>query len=310
MQTIFRYLTIMLLSLTVIPESQAAAPSSVKIVAVVNGDIISSQDVQNRINAFLMTTQIPLNDQTRSMILQRVVHTAIDEKIKLQNAEKNGINISDKDIDGSIKNFEKNNKIPAGELKNILKKNKVSMSSFREQMKSDLAWMRLIKSKMRGDAYLTQKEIEEAINDAKKDLSTPKFQVSEIFIKKNKAKDIENLVKNLRNDNRFELYAMQFSDSPSASNGGNLGWINEGKLAEPLEKALKKLPNGGITDAILLNDGYYILKLNQKFDPSKDKPVIPDEKQMRNFLSNQRMETFAQKYLQDLRQDAVIEIRN
>lgn len=159
MKTVFRILTLMLFGFAAFPAGQAAAAGSVKIVAVVNGDIISSQDIQNRINAFLMTTQIPLNDQTRGMILQRVVHAAVDEKIKLQNAEKNGIVISDKDIDGSIKNFEKNNKIPAGELKNILKKNKVSMNSFREQMKSDLAWMRLIKSKMRSDAYLTQKEI-------------------------------------------------------------------------------------------------------------------------------------------------------
>lgn len=163
---------------------------------------------------------------------------------------------------------------------------------------------------MRSDSYLTQKEIESALADAKSDLSTPKFQVSEIFIKKDKAKDINNLVQNLRNDDRFELYAMQFSDSPSASNGGNLGWINQGKLPEPLEKAIKKLQVGGISEAVLLNDGYYILKLNQKFDPAKNKPEIPDEKQIRSFLTNQRMETFAQKYLQDLRQNAVIEIRN
>lgn len=308
MRNTLRLLSALLFAL--ISLNQAEAANSIKIVAVVNGDIISSQDIQNRINAFLMTTQIPLNDQTRNMILQRVIHAAVDEKIKLQNAEKNGITISDKDIDSAIKNFEKNNNIPTGGLKDILKKNKVAASSFREQMKSDVAWLRLVKNKMRSDSYLTQKEIESALADAKSDLSTPKFQVSEIFIKKDKAKDINNLVQNLRNDDRFELYAMQFSDSPSASNGGNLGWINQGKLPEPLEKAIKKLQVGGISEAVLLNDGYYILKLNQKFDPAKNKPEIPDEKQIRSFLTNQRMETFAQKYLQDLRQNAVIEIRN
>lgn len=286
------------------------AASSLKIAAVVNGEIISNQDIQNRINAFLMTTRIPLNDQTRNMIMQRVIHAAIDEKIKLQAAEKNKITISDKEIDASIRNFEKNNRIPKGELKNILKQAKVSEDSFRSQMKSDLAWVRLLKSKMRGEGTLTQKEIETALADAKKDLSTPKFQISEIFVKKEKAKDIQSLVDNLRQDNRFELYAMQFSDSASASNGGNLGWVNEGKLPESLEKAVKKLKAGDITNAILLNDGYYILKLNQRFDPAKDKPVIPSEKDIRAFLSNQKMETLAQKYLQDLRQQAVIELRN
>lgn len=299
-----------ILSSAFLSAHNTQAASSVKIVAVVNGDIISSQDIQNRINAFLMTTGIPMNDQTRNMINQRVIHAAVDEKIKLQAAEKNNIEVSDKDIDASIRTFEKNNKIPAGGLKNILKEAKVSMNSFRTQMKSDIAWLRLVRSKMRGEGTLTQKEIEKALADAKKDLSTPKYQVSEIFIKKEKAKDIQSLVNNLRQDNRFELYAMQFSDSASASNGGNLGWINEGKLPAPLEKAVKKLKPGQITDAVLLNDGYYILKLNQRFDPKKDKPVYPTEKEIRGFLSNQKMENFAQKYLQDLRQNAVIELRN
>lgn len=299
-----------ILSSALLSVHNAQAASSVKIVAVVNGDIISSQDIQNHINAFLMTTGIPMNDQTRNMINQRVIHAAVDEKIKLQAAEKNNIEVSDKDIDASIRTFEKNNKIPAGGLKNILKEAKVSMNSFRTQMKSDIAWLRLVRSKMRGEGTLTQKEIEKALADAKKDLSTPKYQVSEIFIKKEKAKDIQSLVNNLRQDNRFELYAMQFSDSASASNGGNLGWINEGKLPAPLEKAVKKLKPGQITDAVLLNDGYYILKLNQRFDPKKDKPVYPTEKEIRGFLSNQKMENFAQKYLQDLRQNAVIELRN
>lgn len=308
MKKIFCCLTVAFACL--LSGNPVSAASSFKIVAVVNGDIISNQDIQNRINAFLMTTKIPLNDQTRNMIVQRVTHAAIDEKIKLQAAEKNNIHVSEKDIDASVANFEKNNRIPKGELKNILREAKVSPESFRSQMKSDLAWLRLLKNKMRGEGTITQKEIETALADAKKDLSTPKFQISEIFIKKEKAKDIQSLVDNLRNDNRFELYAMQFSDSPSASNGGNLGWVNEGKLPTPLEKAAKKLPVGGISNAVLLNDGYYILKLNQKFDPKKDKPVMPTEKEIKTYLSNQKMETLAQKYLQDLRQQAVIELRN
>lgn len=308
MKKIFSCLTIVLAVFLAI--NNASAKNSLKIAAVVNGEIISNQDIQNRINAFLMTTQIPLNDQTRNMIMQRVIHAAIDEKIKLQAAEKNNITISEKEIDASVQNFEKNNRIPKGELKNILKQAKVSQESFRSQMKSDLAWLRLLKSKMRNEGTITQKEIETALADAKQDLSTPKYQVSEIFVKKDKAKDIQSLVDNLRADNRFELYAMQFSDSASASNGGNLGWINEGKLPETLENAVKKLKAGDITNAILLNDGYYILKLNQRFDPAKDKPVIPSEKDIRAFLSNQKMETLAQKYLQDLRQQAIIELRN
>ena len=304
-----KFLVLLSLSLSLISHN-AQAQSSVKIAALVNGEIISNQDIQNRINSFLMTSQIPLNAQTKGMIVQKVIHSAVDEKIKLQAAEKAGINITEKDINTAIANFEKSNKIPNGELKNILKQAKVSEKSFREQMKADLAWVRFLKSKLQLEGNITQSEIENALAEAKKDLNTPKYQISEIFVKKAKAKDIQDLVENLRKDPRFELYAMKFSDSPSAAKGGNLGWVNQGKLPEKLETVILGLKEGEISDAILLNDGYYIIRLNQKFNPKKDKPTMPNKEEIKNYLTNQKLETLAQKYVQDLRQQAVIEIRN
>lgn len=294
------------LGLSIFPV--AAAP--LKIVALVNGEVISTEDLQNRVNAFLMTTGIPFNTQTRSMIMQRVLNTAVDEKIKLQEAQKNGIVISDEEVDAQFRSFEKSNKIPTGQLKNVLKESHVSRETFASQMKSDLAWVRVVRKKYFADGAITQKEIEQARGEALKDLNTSKYLVSEIFIKKENAKNLNDLVYNLRNDNRFELYAMQFSDSPSAANGGNLGWINVGKLAAPLEKALKEMKPGNISDPITVGDGYYILKLQKTFNPEKDKPEIPSSKEVRTFLENQKMEALSKKLLQDLRQKAVIEIRS
>lgn len=290
-------------------SAQAEAAGSVKIVAVVNGDIISSQDITNRVNAFVLSTRIPLNAQTRGMINARVLQTTIDEKLKLQDAAKQGIEVSEEDINRSIAGFEKNNKIPQGKLRNILKKAGVSYDSYREQLKTDLGWVRLVRRQMAGET-LTQKEIEQTLDNAKKDLNTPKYMVSEIFIRKENAKDIQNLVKNLRQDPRFELYAMQFSESASASSGGKLGWVNKGKLASPLEKALQKMKPGDISNPILVGDGYYILRLEQTFDPAKDKTEMPTEEDIRKYLENQRLEEFAKKHLQELRQRAVIELRN
>lgn len=303
MKFLTTFLTAILLSISTVRAEE------VKIVALVNGEMISNQDIQNRINAFLLTSNIPLNDQTKNIIVQKVLHGAIDEKIKLQAAQKEGVNISDKEIDNAVRQFETNNKIPSGELKNILKKGKVNMSTFRDQIKSDLAWVRLVKKKTMNDG-ITQKELEKAMEEARHDLNEPKFMVSEIFIKKEKAKDLNILVNKLREDPRFDLYALQFSDSASASKGGSLGWINKEKLATPLEKALDKLKEGQVSDPVFLNNGYYILKLEKTFNPKKDKPQMPTQDEMRNFLTNQKMEDFAQKYLQDLRQNAVIELRN
>ena len=252
-----KFLVLLSLSLSLISHN-AQAQSSVKIAALVNGEIISNQDIQNRINSFLMTSQIPLNAQTKGMIVQKVIHSAVDEKIKLQAAEKAGINITEKDINTAIANFEKSNKIPNGELKNILKQAKVSEKSFREQMKADLAWVRFLKSKLQLEGNITQSEIENALAEAKKDLNTPKYQISEIFVKKAKAKDIQDLVENLRKDPRFELYAMKFSDSPSAAKGGNLGWVNQGKLPEKFTYKGKEYTPESFAESLDIDTDDYI----------------------------------------------------
>ena len=283
---------------------------SLKIAAVVNDEIISTRDLQNRVNLFLMTTRTPLNPQTKNMIFGRVLNNAIEEKLKLQAAEKEGITISPKELATSIQQFEKNNNISNGELKKILAQNNVDMDAFESQMKADLAWVRLVRRKMYSDAQVTQKELEKAMADDKTDLSTPKYFVSEIYIRKKDAKDLSVLVNNLRQDPRFELYAMQFSQSPTAANGGRLGWLNKGKLPEEIEKKLDKMHEGEISDPILYGEGYYIVRLDKTFDPKVDKPEIPTQNDMKKFLENQKMEEFSKKYLQDLHQKAVIELRN
>ena len=286
------------------------APGDVKIIAIVNGEILSSADIEERAKAFVMNTGIPFNAETKKMIIAKVIQTAIDEKLKIQEAQRQGLDITEKDIDASIKVFEQNNNIPEGKLKSKLAKSGVSMDVFREQIKSDIAWIRVVRKQMMSEGSITNADVEESINQSAKDMSTPKYMVSEIVIKKPNAKNLEGLVANLRRDPRFELYAAQFSESPSASNGGNLGWLNKGQLVEPLNSKVLSMKEGEISDAIQVGENFYIMKLAQIYDPKKDKPNLPTKEEMRKFLENKKLEEVSAKYLHNVRQRAVIELRD
>lgn len=291
-------------------DSQALSlkNSLVKIIAVVNGDIISTEDLDNRVRAFIMANQIPVTDENRNVIYQRVLTATIDEKLKLQEAEKNGIKISEKEIDSAIANFENVNKIPQGKMKNILKEYGVEETAFREQMKADLAWMRLIRQKSSAEGNISDKQVAEELEKAKKDFAQTKYQISEIFISGKNAKKAKELDEILQEDNRFEYYAFQFSEAPTASAGGRLGWVNVTTLSEPLQKALKKMKKGQISHPIKVGDDYYIIRLEQVYKPEMNKHE-PTEKDIRTFLENQRLDTYATKYIQEIRQKAVIEFK-
>lgn len=283
-------------------------PGSIRILAIINGDIITTEDINHRVRAFCLNTGIPYNSETKLLILNKVMQNTIDEKLKLQDAVKNDIDINPKEIDAAIRTFEANNNIPPMGYRKILKEYGISENVFREQMKSDLVWLRLVRQKSASD-YITQPEIEEAIAAAKKDAGKTKYMVSEIVIAKKDAEHISQLVDNLRHDPRFELYAAQFSVAPSSASGGRLGWINAGQLPQPLDNALQKMKAGQISNPVLYNNEYYIFRLEKKFDPAVDHMAEPSVAEVKYMLQNQKMERFAAQHLQELRQKASIELK-
>ena len=284
----------------------AAAANTFSIKALINGDIISSEDIASQINIFMLNSPVPLNNETRDMITHRVMAQTIEQKLKLQAAEKENITVTDDDIEKQMKLWAKKNNVSLSSLasKNI---NKATLS---DNIKAELAWVKLVRKKFFQTSHITQKEINNAIDEVTKDMSIKKYQVLEIFIKKENGKDINSLVEKLREDPRFELYAARFSDAPSAANGGNLGWINSGKMLSALEMRLNSMKAGEVSDAILIGEGYYILKLLQVFDPKKNPDFTPNQQEIKGLLENQKMEAISQKMLQDLKQKAIIEVKS
>ena len=281
--------------------------NQLKIYALVNGEPITSADMQSRINAFIMTTGIPYNAKTKQMISTRVLQNAIDEKLKIQEAKKNNISVSQKEINNAMMRFEKGNGMKPGQLNQILGQAKVSTKVWSAQIISDIAWNKLISSKAHSVANVSEKDITKSLNAIKDDMKKQKFMLSEIVVHKKDAKGINDLVANLRQDPRFELYAMQFSQSPSAKNGGKLGWIVKGQLPPVLENAALKLKEGGVSNPISYGNDYYILKLEKIFNPATDAKSLPSRLQIKEMLMNKKLEEYADKYLQNLRSHALIE---
>ena len=136
---------------------------SIRILAQVNGDIITTEDINHRVRAFCMTTGIPYNRQTKLLIINKVMQNTIDEKLKAQEAARSQIEIGEKEIDNAVGVFCQNNGISRSRLSQMLKDSGVSPEVFREQLKTDLAWIRVVHRGTMGET-ITQPEIEEALS--------------------------------------------------------------------------------------------------------------------------------------------------
>lgn len=299
------------------PEPEPVRPKPVtlyggkyKIVALVNNEIISSRDLQSGVNMFIVNTGMVYGPKTKDMIQHRVMQGLIDEKLKINEAKKNGIVISNSEIQSGLKNFAANNKIPLERLEGILKQDKIDINSLKTKIEADLAWQKLVGKKLGAYSQVTPLEIRKEKENITKDLQKSRYLVSEIVIPAKNAKDIYSLVSVLREDPRFELYAMQFSESASASRGGDLGWVNKDNLDSKIAQKLDKMKVGGISDPVKIGNKYYIMKLNAKYNPKTDKSTPPTDNDVMKYLQNKRADEFVNRYMQDIRNKAIIEIRD
>lgn len=281
--------------------------SGLKIVATINGEMISNKDLQERANLFALTTGLNINDKNKKMVSEKVLQNTIDEKVKLQEAERQGVSVSDKEIKEAYRNFEKSNGVPAGKFANVLKEYHVSRDVFLNQIKANLVWNKLINRQQGQNIAVSEREVQAEFERIKKDMNTPKYMVSEIVIKKKDADHINELVEILRNDPRFELYAAQFSQSASAPSGGKLGWVSAGQLAAPLDKVVRGLKEGQVSAAVPYRADYYIFKMDRVYDPKKAEQKMPDDEEVRKFIQNRKTDELANKYIRDLRNRAVVE---
>lgn len=278
-----------------------------KVAALINGEMVSNKDLQQRANLFSMTTGMQANAKNKKMIIEKVMQNTIDEKIKIQEATKQNVHVSSEELTEAYRNFERSNGMSSGKFQSILRQYQVSSDVFMSQIRANLLWNKLVAHRMGQSVDVSVKEVEDEFLRIKRDMDTPKYMVSEIVIKKKDGEHIEELVEILRNDPRFELYAVQFSQSPSAPSGGKLGWVSQGQLAEPLDKVIRNLREGQVSGAVSYRSDYYIFKMDKIYNPKLNKKDLPTEDEVRLFIKNRKVDEMANKYIRDLRNRAIVE---
>ena len=105
---------------------------------------------------------------------------------------------------------------------------------------------------------------------------------------------IDDVIENIKEEG-FENTAIKFSSSPTAQQGGNLGWVSESKFSKVLVKSIKETKIGSITEPIPISEGILILKVGDKrveetkmdLDKEMEKLIeIEKNKQLNNFSTN------------------------
>jgi len=249
-----------------------------RIVAFVNNDIITSYELENRMQKLVGTSldQFKEKDpQGYSDARRQILNMLIDEKIAQERIKELGINISAKEIDQAIERLKEDNHWTHEDLLLRLKDQKLSLYEYKEAMKTELERVRLINHEVKSKIIVRDEDIGEYYKRHQDEFSSPsRVRLSAIFIKaasdsgggetKSARESAKEILSRLKAGEDFSELARAFSQGPGASNGGDLGFFKVSQLDKELQEVVTEISEGGISEPIPRAGGLQIIKITQK----------------------------------------------
>jgi peptidyl-prolyl cis-trans isomerase SurA len=242
-----------------------ALPSVIKATAIVNGEVITQTDIDQRLALLAIANggQIPANEVER--LRQQVLRNLIDETLQIQAAKSEEIEITDSDIDKTVARVAGNVNQTPDQMADYLRSRGSSIRSIRRQIMGEIAWRRLQSKKIESMINVGDDEVKAVIDKLNASKGTEEFRVGEIFLSATTANDEQaqaNAAKvfaALQQGGSFVGYARQFSEASTAAVGGDLGWVRPEQLPDELANVVKTMRPGQVSRPIKVRGGYSIV---------------------------------------------------
>ena len=246
-------------------------PNVRRATAIVNGEIITGSDIDQRLNLVLATSQTKVAGEEKARLRLQVLRNLIDETLQIQEAKVADITISNAEVDETYQriaegNFHQN----VAALDAYLAKVGSASASLKRQIRGELAWQRVLRRNVQPFVNVSQTEVTELLDRLKASKGTEEYRIGEIFLSatpESKPTVLENankIVEQLHKGGSFVAYARQYSEASTAAVGGDLGWIRLAQLPAELGAAVSPLTAGQLVGPVETRGGYSILFLIDK----------------------------------------------
>ena len=260
------------------------------VAAVVNDAIITEYDLRQRILLFVSTSGQQATPEAIAKLRPQILAQLETEQLQIQEARRKNITVSPTDVDKSIERIVGDNHMTKEQLADLLGKGGVQMSTLRAQIAVQIAWQKAVQDEFQDRINITPQDIDAEMARLNEGANKTHYLVSSIFlgvenpdVDAKVQKDAEDIHAQLAAGANFGTVARQFSQSPTAAAGGDLGWVYQGQLPSELDETLQKMEVGQVSDPVRSAGGYYIMGLRDRAvganvvlpDPATLKPVGP-----------------------------------
>ncbi len=262
-----------------------SADSVQRAAAVVNGVIISTYDLDQRVRMVLSTTGGAQNAAAQQRMRESVLRTLIDEILQLKEAERVKLKISEKDVDDALDRIAQQNNTSRDSILKSLAANGIDPATLRVQIRAEVAWSQIVEGALAPRVKITDADVDAEMARIQAGASKPQFLASEIFISVDGPQDegrarrtIEQIFQQLQTGTNFQQLAQQFSESATGARGGDLGWVQDEDVPREVWTEMQRMRVQTVSPPIRTQNGWYLIALRDKMRPAgsaDEKPPAP-----------------------------------
>ncbi|MDF8332668.1 peptidylprolyl isomerase [Novosphingobium cyanobacteriorum] len=246
-------------------------PNVRRATAVVNGEIITGTDVDQRLALIINANGGKVAAEEQDRLRMQVLRNLIDETLQIQEARSVDIDVAQEEVDDTFNRVAQQNfgQSPAA-LEKYLAGIGSSAASLKRQIKGEMAWQRLLRRNVQPFINVSEGEVREQLDRLKAAKGTEEYRIGEIFLSANDENsaqvkaNADKIVEQLKQGGSFVAYARQYSEASTAAVGGDLGWIKLAQLPAELANTAANLSAGQLAGPIELRGGYSIIYVIDK----------------------------------------------
>ncbi len=245
-------------------------PQVVKATAIVNGEVITQTDVDQRIALLAIASGQEVPDTEVDRLRAQVLRNLIDETLQIQAAKVEEILVKSSDVDRAVVRVAGNVKQTPEQMATYLTSKGSSIRTIRRQIEGEIAWRRLQSAKIESGVSVGDDEVKAVIAKLEAAKGSDEYHIGEIYLSANPANrddvlaNANKITAALQQGASFAGYARQFSESSTAPVGGDLGWIRPEQVPEAIGSVVIQMPVNSLSQPIAVPGGYSIVSLIDK----------------------------------------------
>ncbi|MCF1709969.1 peptidylprolyl isomerase [Tabrizicola sp. J26] len=237
----------------------------------VNDSVISQFELDQRI-LFLNALNFPGDVEEQAMT------GLIEDKLRLQAAKTAGTLPNEVEVTRGMQEFAGRSNVTLQQFVEAIGQKGVAPETYRDFVRAGVAWRGVIRQRFGGTVRITDAEVDRALSDTAL-RGSARVLLSELIVPAPPGQEadalaqVEELRSSIRGEADFAAAARQYSASSSAQAGGQIDWLDVGKLPPALRQMVLGLAPGQVSDPLPIPNAYAIFLL-RALQPTAEKPQV------------------------------------